>query len=54
MRYRTAQKQDVDQVRGACVEIFAGPDLHPWPPELVVPDDWREPAAARNVLNRVQ
>lgn len=37
---------DLARVREACVEIFAGRDLHPWPPELVVPDDWREPYAA--------
>ena len=37
---------DLARVRKACVEIFAGRDLHPWPPELVVPDDWREPYAA--------
>jgi hypothetical protein len=36
---------DLARVREACVEIFAGRDLHPWPPELVVPDDWREPYA---------
>jgi len=37
---------DLARVREACVEIFAGRDLHRWPPELVVPDDWREPYAA--------
>lgn len=37
---------DLARVREACAEIFAGRDLHPWPPELVVPDDWREPYAA--------
>jgi Nucleotidyl transferase AbiEii toxin, Type IV TA system len=37
---------DLVRVREACVEIFAGRDLHHWPPELVVPDDWREPYAA--------
>jgi hypothetical protein len=37
---------DLARVREACVEIFIGRDLHPWPPELVVPDDWREPYAA--------
>jgi hypothetical protein len=36
---------DLARVREACLEIFAGRDLHPWPPELVVPDDWREPYA---------
>jgi hypothetical protein len=36
---------DLARVREACAEIFAGRDLHPWPPELVVPDDWREPYA---------
>jgi hypothetical protein len=37
---------DLVRVREACVEIFSGRDLHPWPPELVIPDDWREPYAA--------
>ncbi len=37
---------DLARVREACVEIFVGRDLHPWPPELVVPDDWRQPYAA--------
>jgi hypothetical protein len=37
---------DLARVREACVEIFAGRDLHPWPPELVVPADWREPYTA--------
>jgi len=37
---------DLARVREACVEIFTGRNLHSWPPELVVPDDWREPYAA--------
>lgn len=37
---------DLARVREACVEIFTGRDLHSWPPELAVPDDWREPYAA--------
>jgi len=37
---------DLARVREACVEIFAGRELHGWPPELVVPDGWREPYAA--------
>ena len=37
---------DLARVREACVEIFAGRDLHPWPPELVIPADWRQPYAA--------
>jgi len=37
---------DLARVREACVETFAGRDLHPWPPELVIPDDWREAYAA--------
>lgn len=37
---------DLARVREACAEIFTGRDLHSWPPELVVPDDWREPYAA--------
>lgn len=36
---------DLARVREACAEIFTGRDLHSWPPELVVPDDWREPYA---------
>lgn len=36
---------DLARVREACAEIFAGRNLHPWPPGLVVPDDWREPYA---------
>ncbi|MEX0973585.1 MAG: nucleotidyl transferase AbiEii/AbiGii toxin family protein [Solirubrobacterales bacterium] len=38
--------EDLARVREACAEIFAGRDLQPRPPELVVPDDWREPYAA--------
>lgn len=37
---------DLARVREACVEIFAGRNLQPWPPELAVPEDWREPYAA--------
>jgi hypothetical protein len=37
---------DLARVREACVEIFAGRDLQPWPPELAVPEDWRAPYAA--------
>lgn len=37
---------DLARVREACVEIFTGRDLQPWPAELVVPDDWGEPYAA--------
>ncbi len=37
---------DLARVREACIEIFAGRDLQPWPPELAVPEDWREPYAA--------
>jgi Domain of unknown function (DUF1814). len=36
---------DLVEVREACVETFAGRNLHGWPPELVVPEDWREPYA---------
>lgn len=36
---------DLARVREACVETFAGRGLHSWPPELVVPEDWREPYA---------
>jgi hypothetical protein len=36
---------DLIRVREACVETFAGRDLHSWPPELVVPEGWREPYA---------
>lgn len=36
---------DLSRVREACVEIFTGRDLQPWPPELVVPDDWHQPYA---------
>ncbi|HWI95189.1 MAG TPA: nucleotidyl transferase AbiEii/AbiGii toxin family protein [Solirubrobacterales bacterium] len=34
------------RVREAYVEIFIGRDLQPWPPGLVIPEDWREPYAA--------
>jgi hypothetical protein len=37
---------DLARVREACVEIFTGRDLQPWPPGLVIPEDWREPYAA--------
>jgi hypothetical protein len=33
---------DLVRTREACVETFAGRDLHSWPPELVIPVDWRE------------
>ena len=36
---------DLARVREACVETFTGRGLHSWPPELVVPEDWREPYA---------
>lgn len=36
---------DLVRVRQACVKTFAGRDLHSWPPELVIPADWREPYA---------
>lgn len=36
---------DLVETREACIETFATRDLHAWPPELVVPDDWREPYA---------
>ncbi len=32
-------------VREACIETFAVRDVHPWPPELAIPNDWREPYA---------
>ncbi len=36
---------DLIRVREACVGTFAGRDLHSWPPELMVPEGWREPYA---------
>lgn len=36
---------DLGRAREACVETFVTRDLHAWPPDLVVPDDWREPYA---------
>ena len=36
---------DLARAREACIETFATRDLHAWPPELVVPDDWSAPYA---------
>ena len=36
---------DLADVREAAESIFAGRGTHEWPPELVVPDSWREPYA---------
>jgi hypothetical protein len=42
---------DLPAVRTACVEIFEGRTTHAWPPEMDVPDSWREPyrASATNI-----
>lgn len=37
---------DLIRVREARFEIFTGRDLHPWPPELMVPKEWHGPYAA--------
>jgi hypothetical protein len=37
---------DFVAVREACVETFVARETHQWPPNLVVPDDWRDPYAA--------
>jgi hypothetical protein len=34
---------DLAAVREACVETFAARNVHGWPPELKIPDAWREP-----------
>lgn len=36
---------DVVRVREAAESIFAGRGTHDWPPELIIPDAWREPYA---------
>lgn len=35
--------EDVVAFRSTCERVFAERGTHPWPPELVVPDSWREP-----------
>lgn len=42
-------RDDLRAVRAACIEIFEGRATHPWPPEMDVPDSWREPYAASAV-----
>lgn len=37
---------DLVSVREACVQTFATRNAHAWPPELDVPDSWRDPYAA--------
>ncbi len=37
--------RDLARVREAAEAVFAGRGKNPWPPELVVPDPWREPYA---------
>ena len=39
-------EDDLTPVRDAAMSIFAERGTHAWPPELVVPDAWREPYAA--------
>jgi Nucleotidyl transferase AbiEii toxin, Type IV TA system len=37
---------DLARAREACIDTFTTRDLHPWPPELVIPNGWHEPYAA--------
>jgi hypothetical protein len=37
---------DLNSTREACVETFGTRSTHAWPPELEVPEVWREPYAA--------
>jgi hypothetical protein len=36
---------DLATVREAAEAVFTGRGTHAWPPELAVPDSWREPYA---------
>jgi nucleotidyltransferase AbiEii toxin of type IV toxin-antitoxin system len=36
---------ELARVREACIETFVTRQLHTWPPELVVPEGWRDPYA---------
>jgi hypothetical protein len=39
-------EHDLTPVRDAAISIFTERGTHAWPPELIVPDAWREPYAA--------
>ena len=42
----TLLEDDLAPVRDAAMSIFTARGTHAWPPELVVPDAWREPYSA--------
>jgi hypothetical protein len=51
---REIQSGDLVSVREACVQTFSTRSTHAWPPELDVPDFWRDPyVAAIEEIDRV-